>query len=425
MLFNLLNGKLKISIIMKKILLNTVFILSLIMLQSCDKEFSNPSASLKIDSKIIAPTDGTAVTLNANLFTEPAMTVKWSSSDFGYSASVIYMLQIVKTSDNFDAPQVIPLGTFNENSNTVHETTFSASVLNGKLIAAGTTIGDSGSFKMRVFGQPSAQLATSSNGVKTYSQEVTFTSNTYDPIAETPKIFVVGNFGAASTYADWDVNLTGTSNSPLLFSPAKDEKYSGFVWMNINDPQFKLANPKDTNLNLYGLGGSAGSLVNITSLTAPNNITVPYIASQPATSGPGTYYITANLNSASEANKFTIIKRRFALRGGATGNTVKYLDFDSNPASPYYRMYTNTNVSLVQGLMKIQLKDGALYSPGSSPDFFGFDNSSALVTSPNVNAQVKNKIKVGGGAFTIAAGNYTVVLDVRNSAIYNLRLITN
>ncbi len=410
---------------MKKIFLKTVFILSLVLLQSCDKDFTNPTASLVTDTKLISPTQGTVLTLNSNFFTAPAITVKWSSSDFGYSASVNYVLQIVKSTDNFDSPQIVPLGTFNENSNAEHQSTILTSVFNAKLLAAGVSIGSTSDFKMRVFGQPSGQLATSTNGVKTYSQEVAFTCNTYDPISETPKIYVIGNFGAASTYADWDINTTGTSNSPLLYSPTKDAKYNGFVWMNINAPHFQFANPIDASLNIYGLGSTAGNLAKAPSILPANDIIVPYVPSQPITSGPGTYYITANLNSAADANKYTVVKSRFFLKGGAAGSTAKYLEYDTNPASPYYRMYTNTNVTLNQGLLKIQMKEGSLFSPAPKLDALGYDDTPVITISPNASAQAKNKVKIGTGAFTVSAGNYTVVLDVRNSADFNIRFITN
>lgn len=407
----------------------------LITTLSCTNSITEIGLPDTVSINFIAPTNGANIVLNPNNPNLPATTLKWSAANFGYVAEVVYTLQIVKSNENFTAnpPATISIGNYSESVAANREfdvkNTILNLVLNSYELVAGQNIYDTPvTYKMRIMAQPAAQVSSSTVQSTAYSQEVTFTATTYDPIAETPKIFTIGNFGTASTYTDWDVNLTGTSNSPLLYSPAKDEKYTGFVYMNNTVPHFQFANPIDTNLNIYGLGAVAGKLAKSVSVDHANDIIIP--ATLPSTSGIGTYYITANLNSADAANSYTVLKRRFAIIGSATKiNATTYnlfeLTYDTNPASPYYRMYTNTNVTLNPGSIKVKMNDGSAYSFSSSPDYFGYDNSAIMENSTSAATQVKNKTKIGGGAFSITPGNYTAVLDVRNSAIYNIRLVQN
>ncbi len=418
---------------MKKIFLSLSIIGILMGLNSCDKDMSNPNASVLNSLTISAPTSGTVLSLNPNLYNSAAMTVKWSSANFGYSASVTYLLQIVKASDSFDSPQIIPLGTFSEYSNLIHESAITTTVLNGKLNATLADVGSVSAFKMRVIAKPSTQLDSSANGLFSYSQEVTFSSNVYDPIDEVPKLYVYGNFGAASAFSDWDINLTGTSNSPLIYSKSKNSVYEGFIYMNVASPQFKFANPSSTDLNIKGvnapftattisgisatsaLGSVFGTVQTSTDVATGNVITPP---SSPATAtGSGTYFVKVDWAQ----NQYILVKRVIAIKGPTTSNTAKYLTYETNPTSPYYRMYVGTNINLSAGQGYIQLKDNSS-ALDDKVERLGIDNTSNTLV-PNV----KNKLKFSGGSnFNVTSpGLYTVVLDLRNSAIYNLRIIPN
>jgi hypothetical protein len=363
--------------------------------------------------------------------------VRWTSANFGYSASVKYVLQIISAADNFDSPtvtpQVIPLDTYNEFTNSTYEKAITTTTLNGKLKAIGATIGAVSNFKMRVYAQPTNQLDTSVNGLREYSQEVAFTSNVYDPIDEAPKLYVIGNFGATSTYANWDINLNGTSNSPLIYSPLKDGVYEGFVYMNVATPQFKFANPT-TNLDIKGLktqytqtsmasvnlttplGNFPGEIMASADVSTSNIITP--IASA---SGVGTYFIKADWVN----NKYTVIKRLISLKGIMTSQVNKYFTYDTDPTSPTYRMFVIDNLTLSAGTGFIQLKDNSS-ALADKVERFGIDNNSPdLQLSPDALSSIKNKMKLGGQTQfkLLAPGNYKVVLDLRNSANYNLRFV--
>jgi hypothetical protein len=110
-------------------------------------------------------------------------------------------------------------------------------------------------------------------------------------------------------------------------------------------------------------------------------------------------------------------KRQVAMIGQATPNgwgTPTYMTFDTNPSSPYYRMFT-LDLALTADEFLIRLKDDWSEKMGT------VSGNTQILTATTANA-----IKIGGGNMKVpTAGNYKIVLDVRNSANYNLRLIPN
>jgi hypothetical protein len=287
---------------------------------------------------------------------------------------------------------------------------------------------------MKIVGSPDVQLtdptdpAAYPNALFANSQEITFSASIYDKFDETVKIYVPGNFGSTSTYADWNVNLAGTSNSPVIYTPLNDGKYSGFVWMNNATPQFKFANPDATNLNLKGFNELAsnaaglmiGTIKDVSDINDPSNIAVN--AGNANFTGAGTYYITTDLIQ----NTYSIIKRKFSVTGQATGNQPKVLDFVTDPTSPYYRMYINTNVNLAAGFFKISLKTSGFAAAADNFGTLTAGVNQVLAITPNSTSTINNKLSIGGGFYNNQnPGNYTVVLDTKNSANYNLRVIPN
>jgi hypothetical protein len=428
--------------IMKKVLFNLFLFSGIIAsLVSCETATTEPVGSVVKQINAVEPTNGANLILSANFATQPATTIKWNGADFGYSAAVKYTLEIDSaTALDFKNAKKIDLGNFNEYSNLVHEFSITHKALNLVLSSLGGAIGIPKSYKLRIAGRPDVQLATEAstdlpdgvkpgNGLLAYSQEVTFTASVYDKFDETFKIYVPGNFGATSTFADWNVDLVGTSNSPVIYTPLNDGMYSGFVWINNPTPQFKFANPDATNLNIKGLdavnptvaGLISGTLKVVADINDPSSMTVP--VSTANFSGAGTYYVTANLTD----NKYTIIKRRFLVAGQAIGAVAKPLDYVIDPNSPYYRMYVNNNITFNAGFFKIGLRTNTPISPAS--DNLGTPTAGSnqnLVITPNASSAINNKMSIGGGFYIIQnPGTYTVVLDTKNSANYNLRLIPN
>ena len=87
------------------------------------------------------------------------------------------------------------------------------------------------------------------------------------------------------------------------------------------------------------------------------------------------------------------------------------MTFDTNPTSPYFQMY-KIDIQLSNNEFLIRMKDDWSVKFGSLSG--GVDN----VT----NNGSQYKVKLNGGNMKMpTAGNYRVVLDIRNSANYNIR----
>lgn len=389
-----------------KNLISKVFLVTFIAigLYSCTEDTKDPTAKQSEDFTLTAPVDGTYV-LTAATASDDALTVQWSSADFGYPAATNYKLQMVKASDAFsDTDQTLnpslDLGNFSSASGATFEKAITVRQLNTLVLAANASgIGTATSYKVRIYALVNNQLATSDINLNAKSQEGTVTITAFDAFDEFSRIYVPGNYGAASTFADW-----APDNAAKLYSRANDGKYEGFVWMNNATPAFKFTEDMTWNNDK---GDVAENPNTFTDLVHSGGKDI-----KPA-DGAGTYFFTVDWN----ANKYTVGKRQVAIIGAATPNgwgTPTYLNFETNSASPYYRMYT-IDLALAADEFLIRLKDDWSEKMGTP--------SGNTETLPATSGY---KIKIGGGNMKVpAAGNYKIVLDVRNSANYNLRLIPN
>jgi hypothetical protein len=374
-------------------------------LSSCSEDTKDPVAKEAGDFTLSAPVDGSYVLTAADAGNE-AVVVSWTSADFGYDAATNYKLQLVKASDSFSDDQTlnpsISLGNFSSVAGATFEKALTVRELNSLVLAANAGgIGTATSYKLRVYGLVNNQLTTSEVQLNAKSQEGTVTITAYDAFDEFSRIYVPGNYGAASTFADW-----APDNAAKLYSKANDGKYEGFVWMNNATPAFKFT--EDTTWN-NDKGDTAENPNTFTDLVHTGGKDI-----KPA-DGAGTYFFTVDWN----ANKYTVGKRQVAIIGAATPNgwgSPTYLNFETNSASPYYRMYT-VDLTLAQDEFLIRTKDDWSEKMGT------ISGSNTAETVPATNPY---KIKFGGGNMKVpAAGNYKIVLDIRNSANYNLRLIPN
>lgn len=380
---------------MKKIVLSLLLVAGVTFgIVSCSEEALDPQAAVQNSINVSSPTGGsfvlTGATAGNNVFT-----VKWSSADFGYSAAVTYSLKVVKAT-GATTPQYFVLGSFNENSNSIHEKALTQRQLNSMLLGAGGSIGSSDSYKLSVEAKPSTQLSGSTNGVMATSQQVTFSGNPYDTFDEFDRLYVPGNYQGTSGYgSSWS---PGDTNVAKLFSANNNGNYEGFVWMNDATPAFKFT-PVPAWSGDRGESNPSGAFSGI---LGGNDIK--------PTDGAGTYFFTVNW----PALTYTMSKRQVAIIGQATPagwGSATYLTFDTNPASPYYQMYT-IDLYLTVDEFLIRLKDDWSEKMGN------FGNNGDFITTGG-----QYKVKIGGNNMKVpTAGNYHIVLDIRNSANYNLRL---
>ena len=384
---------------MKKIFLGLILLAGTITsIVSCSDENLDPQASSS-SINMTSPAGG-SFNLTGSTAGNTAFTSKWSSANFGFSASVTYSLQAVKSTESFsNSSQAIVLGTYSSDAD-VNEKAVTERILNNLLLSAGGSIGTSGSFKLRIIGKPSTQLSSSTNGVSAVSNEVTITATPYDTFDEFERLYVPGGYQSASGYGnDWSPDNV---NVAKLFSAGNDGKYEGFVWMDVSNPAFKFC-------PVPAWSGDKGDIAE-----NPNTFTTLVQSGGKdikPTEGAGTYFLTVNWN----ANTYSIGKRQVAIIGQATPNgwgSPTYLTFDENPSSPYYQMYT-LDLALTNDEFLIRLKDDWSVKMGTLSG-----------NTENTTTGGQYKIKLNGGNMKVpTAGNYKVVLDIRNSANYNLRLM--
>jgi len=385
-----------------KSLIKKTFLIAFIALglYSCSNDnLENVVGSSNGNLVLKAPTDG-AYVLTASTAGNVLFTVTWSPANYGYKAAVTYYLQVIKSTDSFDTSTSIGslnLGSFSSSPNGADLTKdvkvrdFNAVILN-----AGGSIGSTDSFKIRILAKVNDQLTSSSNNLTDIkSQEATISVTPYDTFDEFDRIYAPGNYGGASTYADWN-----PANAPKIFSKGNDGKYEGFIWMNNSAPEFKFT--YDTTWT--NDKGDATDPNGFTTLAHSGNNIKP-------TSGASSYFVTVDWPN----NQYTIGARQVAVIGAATPNgwgTPTYLTFNTDSSSPYYRMYTTT-LSLTADEFLIRTKDDWSEKYGTLSG-----NTETEVAS------IQNKVKAGGGNMKVpTAGNYIVVFDARNAANYNVRLV--
>ena len=384
---------------MKKIYLSLILVAGILSsLVSCSDDLLDPVAAKGDNIVLSAPTGGTYA-LTASTASATAFTAKWTSSTFGYSAAARYTLQVIKSTGNFSAPGTFPLGDFAVDASINLEKAVTNRQLNAALLGAGGAIGTSQSYKIRVVGSPLNQSSSTVDAYTVVSNEVTITATAFDTYDEFARIYVPGNYQGASGYgSDWSPD---NANVAKLFSAGNNGNYEGFVWMNNATPAFKFT-PVPSWSGDKGESNGSGAFSGV--LGTSSDI-------KPST-GAGTYFFTVNW----AAGTYTMDQRQVAVLGDATPNgwSPTYMTFETNPSSPYYQMYT-VNLTLTADKFLFRLKDDWSVKMGTI---------SGSSTPENVTTGGQYKIKLGGGDMKIpTAGAYKVVLDIRNSANYNLRLM--
>lgn len=383
---------------MKKIYLSLILVAGILSsLVSCSDDLLGPVAAKGDNIVLSAPTGGTYA-LSASTASATAFTAKWTSSTFGYSAAVRYTLQVIKSTGNFNAPGTFPLGDYGVDSSINLEKAVTNRQLNAALLGAGGPIGASQAYKVRVVGSPLNQSSSTVDAYTVVSNEITITATAFDTYDEFARIYVPGNYQGASGYgSDWSPD---NANVAKLFSAGNNGNYEGFVWMNNATPAFKFT-PVPSWSGDKGESNGSGAFSGV--LGTASDI-------KPST-GAGTYFFTVNWT----AGTYTMDKRQVTIIGAATPNgwgSGTPLTFDTNPSSPYYQMYT-ANLALAADEFLIRLKDDWSVKMGTLSG-----------NAENATTGGQYKIKLGGGNMKVpTAGNYKVVLDIRNSANYNLRLM--
>jgi starch-binding outer membrane protein SusE/F len=148
-------------------------------LWSCEDESNLMILTPPAEFSIITPDAGTAITLNPDLGTNPALTVTWSPADYGNQTMITYIIEIAATGTDFENP-IEAASTNNTNI------TWSVLELNGAAVGAGLTPFVQGGIDIRI------KATVGTNGAQpVYSNSVTVLLTTFS--TDLPLLAVPGN----------------------------------------------------------------------------------------------------------------------------------------------------------------------------------------------------------------------------------------
>ncbi len=215
---------------MKRILLAVLAIALGLLFTSCKSDISEP----QISANPTTPTVGTVVlpdSINLN-YADSLMTFSWSASDFGFQASITYVVQISDTSSF--SPHEYDLVATQKLSATAK-----LSDVNGTILAWGYPPGAARTVYYRVAASVSANVATAYSAVKSVS------ITPYDVLINYPTVYVPGS------YQGW---APGAVNG-RLYSYGLNNLYTGIVRIidiTTTTAQFKITSQPNWSVNWGG-----------------------------------------------------------------------------------------------------------------------------------------------------------------------------
>ena len=250
-----------------------------------------------------------------------------------------------------------------------------------------------------------ARVKTSvGDGTYYYSNVIPMTVKTYkaNPDLVYPKIYVPGSYGAFTGYKDWGENAGG---SPNLFSPLKNDKYYGYIYMDQSDRTkdltFKFtyaeqgwANNKgdiSTNPNSYATLKDSGE-----NILAPKQGT--------------TYYIKVDW----KANTYTMAEAAMGIIGDATPqgwNSDVKLQFNTTTKK------FETTIALQAG-KAFKFRNNDSWSIKLQPT--GSDVTLVNAKETPIFSSNEDTVEGDYGYMVSETGTYKVVVDLHNSAAYTI-----
>lgn len=316
-----------------------------------------------------APEAGNVYVLNPDTQEVLAERFVWTAADFGEGVIPNYAVEIDYLGDAFDTPQTV--GT---TSGTL-QLAASTSTLNTALQGLGATPFEAATFEVRVKAYVGDSVM--------YSEPVEMSITPYT--TEAPKMYVVGNFQAASGYgSDW----TPADGAVIQAPEYGDTNFEGFVYMNVAAPEFKFL---PTNTGFDGDYGDDGSFAGMLAQEGESNIVV---------SAPGYYLIRAD----TEAMTYSAAAMSWGIIGSATPTGW---DSDTNMTYDAGTKKWTIVMPLVGGQkIKFRANDGWDINFGDD----GQDGS----------------LNYGGQDIDVAtSGTYTITLDLSTPRAYSYTAVLN
>ncbi|MDT8414189.1 MAG: SusE domain-containing protein [Flavobacteriaceae bacterium] len=356
-----------------------LFIFSLLAVgffTACEDDDTTPLAAIQEVPELISPTSSTNVVITAETVNNVVQTFIWSPADFGFPTQVNYTVQIATAGTDFADLQELGITT-----NTFLEVT--GEQLNGKLLSMGFVPGEPASLDTRVI------AAINNETFKTAPTEtVTFTVTPFTTEIILPKIYVPGNYQAASGWvSDWTPD-----QAPALVSANDDDKYEGYVFFNVSSAEFKFTDAPDWNNGVFG--DSAGGFTNILATPPSQGDNMILFTS-------GVHRVRADLANLTWSAEPT--------NWGMIGSAIPVTGWDSDHDMTYDAVnhVLTITMDLIAGEIKFRANDDWAINFGDK------DTDGVLDFNDNTNIPIPE------------AGNYTVIMDLKDSSNYNYVVTKN
>ncbi|SIQ54601.1 protein of unknown function [Chryseobacterium sp. RU37D] len=348
---------------------------------SCEKDEDQAILNEVTQAKVSS--DKTTIVLSEIIGGNPAVTFTWTKSVFNIAVVPTQQIEFGVKGQNFKKSVTADFANDATSGSITH------AALNALMYSLGATPDMSN--------QIEARLKTNVGPAAFYSNIINLTITPYTPNPDLvyPKINVPGAYAGAAGYANWTPN-----NSPNLFSPGKDGKYRGFVYITSisgDNGKYKFT----INEDWPGNKGDDGTL---TGKLAVDGSDIKATA-------VGAHYMKVDWN----ANTYSSAVANFGIIGDATptgwGSDT---DFVYNPAT---KTFVINSIALnTSGVFKFRANDdwAMKFQPKSADETLTTNNGvvTYLSSEGTVTGDPNYKVDV--------AGNYKIELDLHNSANYKL-----
>ncbi|NIF06361.1 hypothetical protein F3J23_13015 [Chryseobacterium sp. Tr-659] len=352
-----------------------------LLVTSCEKDEDQAVINETSASKISA--DKSAIVLNELNANDAVITFTWTKPIFNIAVVPTQKVEFGIKGDNFKKSAAIDF------SNDMTSSSFTHAAMNAAMFTIGALPDAVNDIEVR--------LKTSVGSAAFYSNVIALKVTPYTPNPDLvyPKINVPGAYAGAAGYANWT-----PANSPNLFSPEKNDKYRGFIFIKDasgDNGKYKFAINQDWPGNKGDDGTNTGKL------KADGSDIVPAAA--------GTYYMKVDW----VANTYSSVLANFGVIGDATptgwGSDT---DFVYNPAT---KTFVINSIALSNnGVFKFRANDDWVMK------FQPKDTDQTLTSGTAVQSYFSPEGTVTNdpGYKVSQAGNYKIELDLHNSAYYKL-----
>ncbi len=354
-----------------------------LLVLSCEKDEDQAIINETSAGKIAA--DKSAIVLNELNANDAVISFTWTKPTFNIAVVPNQKVEFGMKGNGFKKSATIDFSNDMTSGSATH------AAMNAAMFAIGAV--------PDVVNDIEVRLKTSVGSAAFYSNVIALKVTPYTPNPDLvyPKINVPGAYAGAAGYANWT-----PSNSPNLFSPEKNDKYRGFIFIKDasgDNGKYKFAINQDWPGNKGDDGTNTGKL------KADGSDIVPAAA--------GTYYMKVDW----AANTYSAVLANFGVIGDATptgwGSDT---DFVYNPAT---KTFVINSIALSNtGVFKFRANDDWAIK------FQPKDADQTLVSGTGVQSYLSSEGTVTGdpGYKVSQAGNYKIELDLHNSAYYKLTI---